>query len=82
MLKTVAMHLGKTARQDDLDDAAEAGLRRMGLRPDGACRPGGGFVCVSGGSAADDGFQPRFEQFIALLFFFFPVESEGCRKNI
>ena len=38
LLKTVAMHLGKTARQDDLDDAAEAGLRRLGLRPDGACR--------------------------------------------
>jgi D-alanyl-D-alanine carboxypeptidase/D-alanyl-D-alanine-endopeptidase (penicillin-binding protein 4) len=38
LLKTIAMHLGKTARQDDLDDASDAGLRKLGLRPDGACR--------------------------------------------
>ena len=38
LLKTVALRLGMTARQQDLEDAAEAGLRRMGLRPDGACR--------------------------------------------
>lgn len=38
LLKMIAMHLGKTARQDDLDDASDAGLRKLGLRPDGACR--------------------------------------------
>ena len=38
LLKVIAMHLDKTARQDDLDDASDAGLRKLGLRPDGACR--------------------------------------------
>lgn len=38
LLKMIAMHLGKTACQDDLDDASDAGLRKLGLRPDGACR--------------------------------------------
>ena len=38
LLKMVALRLGRTDRQNDLDDAAEDGLRRLGLRPDGACR--------------------------------------------
>lgn len=37
LLKAVALRSGLTAGQDDCEKAAEAGLRAMGLRPDGAC---------------------------------------------
>ena len=38
LLKAVALRSGLTAGQDDCEKAAEAGMRSMGLRPDGACR--------------------------------------------
>ena len=38
LLRMVALRSGLTAGQDDCADAAEAGLRKMGLRTDGACQ--------------------------------------------
>ena len=38
LLKAVALRRGLTAGQDDCEKAAEAGLRALGLRTDGACR--------------------------------------------
>ena len=37
LLKTLALRSGLTAGQDDCEKAAEAGLRDLGLRADGAC---------------------------------------------
>ena len=37
LLKTLAVRAGLTAGQDDCEKAAEAGLRSLGLRTDGAC---------------------------------------------
>jgi len=37
LLKAIALHDGRTAGQDDCEKAAEAGLRALGLRTDGAC---------------------------------------------
>ena len=38
LLKAVSLHAGLSAGQDDCQKAAEAGLRQMGLRPDGLCQ--------------------------------------------
>ena len=38
LLKTISLRSGRTAGQDDCQDAAEAGLRALGLRTDGACQ--------------------------------------------
>ena len=38
LLRAVAIHSGLSGSQDDCEDAAEAGLRALGLRTDGACQ--------------------------------------------